>query len=254
MPSAPLSNSRVASEYSPLGILAIGAMPASSAAMAICDAVSIDIALCSRSRKSQSKPAVFIALAISTERAARTPNPSESSPRSSRSRALLRTAGGPEEDSGTSARQVVDQIADIIAIGRGDEQVGGAARDRHAVIAHHQQVSLRLQQHEGDERIGPLAFRPKKALVAFRADDDHHVGGGIGLGPRDVAPADRAAAGPHLDIGQAAIADRPRDGGPGAAQAVELDGAAGRVAVMADAPAGDRAQIGFHRVHGFPFG
>src|SRR3982075_1859651 len=128
MPSAPLSNSRVASEYSPLGTRTIGAIPASSAAMAICDAVSIDIALCSRSRKSQSKPAVFIALAISTERAARSPRPS-------RSRALLRTAGRPGEESGTSARQVVDQIADIIAIGRGDEQVGGAGRDRHAALA-----------------------------------------------------------------------------------------------------------------------
>src|ERR1700730_5398590 len=143
MPSAPLSRSRVASEYSPFGTRTIGAMPASSPAFASCAAVSIDMALCSRSRNSQSKPAVFIALAISTERAVRTPKPSETSPRARRSRATLRIAG-----SVMSARQVVDQVGDIVAVRRGDEQVGRAARARHAVLAHDQEIALPLQQHE----------------------------------------------------------------------------------------------------------
>src|SRR5580704_16847612 len=132
MPSTPLSSSRVASEYSPLGTRAIGAMPASSAAIASCDAVSIDMALCSRSRNSQSKPAVFAALAISTDFATRTPKTSATSPRARRSRALLATRGEAEVGDIVSARQVVDQIRNVVAIGGGDEEVGRAARARHA--------------------------------------------------------------------------------------------------------------------------
>src|ERR1700722_3761362 len=93
MPSAPLSSTRVAMEYSPFGTRTIGAMPASSAATAICAAASIDIVPCSRSRNSQSKPAVFMAMAISTLRVMRTPVPSDSSPCSSFSRATLRIVG-----------------------------------------------------------------------------------------------------------------------------------------------------------------
>src|SRR5262245_19459285 len=62
-------------------------MPASRPATASAAAVSIDMAPCSKSRNSQSKPAVRIALAISTERATRMPNPSDTSPFSSRCRA-----------------------------------------------------------------------------------------------------------------------------------------------------------------------
>ena len=84
-----MSSSRVAIEYSPFGTRASGAMPASSAAVAICAAASIDMVPCSRSSNSQSNPADFIAMAISTLRVIRTPQPSDSSPFSSRSRAIL---------------------------------------------------------------------------------------------------------------------------------------------------------------------
>ena len=57
----------------------MGAMPESWAATAISQAVSIDIAPCSRSRNSQSKPAAFITLMMSTLRTSRTPMPIASS-------------------------------------------------------------------------------------------------------------------------------------------------------------------------------
>src|ERR1700737_790309 len=94
MPSAPLSSARVAIAYWPFGTRAIGAMPASSAAVEICAHASSDITPCSISRNSQSKPATAIALAISTLRVMRTPTPSDSWPCSSFSRATLRTAAG----------------------------------------------------------------------------------------------------------------------------------------------------------------
>src|SRR6516225_8076499 len=78
MTSAPLSNARVAIEYSPFGTRAIGAMPASSAAVEICAQASSDITPCSMSRNSQSKPATAMALAISTLRVMRTPTPGDS--------------------------------------------------------------------------------------------------------------------------------------------------------------------------------
>jgi hypothetical protein len=77
----------------PFGTRAIGAMPASSAAVEICAQASSDITRCSMSRNSQSKPASAMALAISTLRVMRTPTPSDSWPCSSFSRATLRTAG-----------------------------------------------------------------------------------------------------------------------------------------------------------------
>jgi hypothetical protein len=64
--------------YSPLGTRAIGAIPASSAAMEIWAQASSDMTPCSISRNSQSKPATAIALAISTLRVIRTPTPSDS--------------------------------------------------------------------------------------------------------------------------------------------------------------------------------
>ena len=93
MPSAPLSSARVAIAYSPFGTRAIGAIPASSAAVEICAQASSDITPCSISRNSQSKPATAIALAISTLRVMRMPTPSDSLPCSSFSRATLRTVG-----------------------------------------------------------------------------------------------------------------------------------------------------------------
>src|SRR6266446_2876917 len=75
MPSAPPSRQRVASASSPAGTRTSGAMPASSAATEIEYAVSTEVGPCSRSMNSQSKPAVFITLAISTPRTARTPIP-----------------------------------------------------------------------------------------------------------------------------------------------------------------------------------
>ena len=59
-------------------------MPASWAATAIWVATSRSMALCSMSMNSQSKPAVFMALPMSTVRACRTPTPMASSPASSR--------------------------------------------------------------------------------------------------------------------------------------------------------------------------
>ena len=53
-------------------------MPESCAAIEISQAVSIDIAPCSRSRNSQSKPAAFITLMMSTLRTSRTPMPTAS--------------------------------------------------------------------------------------------------------------------------------------------------------------------------------
>ena len=94
MPSAPLSSARVAIAYSPLGTRAIGAMPASSAAVEIWAQASSDMTPCSMSRNSQSKPATAIALAISTLRVMRMPTPSDSWPASSFSRAALRTVAG----------------------------------------------------------------------------------------------------------------------------------------------------------------
>ena len=63
------------------------AMPASSAAVAICAQASSDMTPCSMSRNSQSKPVTAIALAISTLRVMRMPRPSDSWPCSSFSRA-----------------------------------------------------------------------------------------------------------------------------------------------------------------------
>ena len=77
MPSTPLSSARVAIEYSPFGTRAIGAMPASSAAVAIWAQLSSDMTPCSMSRNSQSNPATAIALAISTLRVMRMPTPSD---------------------------------------------------------------------------------------------------------------------------------------------------------------------------------
>jgi len=94
IPSAPLSSARVAIAYSPFGTRAIGAMPASKAAVEICAQASSDITPCSISRNSQSNPATAIALAISTLRVMRTPTPSDSWPCSSFSRATLRTMAG----------------------------------------------------------------------------------------------------------------------------------------------------------------
>src|SRR5438552_1058618 len=71
IPSAPLSRARVAIEYSPLGTRAIGAIPASSAAVEICAQASSDMTPCSISRNSQSKPATAMAFAISTLRVMR---------------------------------------------------------------------------------------------------------------------------------------------------------------------------------------
>src|SRR5258708_14449769 len=53
-------------------------MPESCEATAISQAVSIDMAPCSRSRNSQSKPAAFITLMMSTLRTRRTPMPTAS--------------------------------------------------------------------------------------------------------------------------------------------------------------------------------
>src|SRR6476620_4349554 len=53
-------------------------MPESWAATQISAAVSIDITPCSRSRNSQSKPAAFITLMMSTLRTSRTPMPTAS--------------------------------------------------------------------------------------------------------------------------------------------------------------------------------
>ena len=79
MPCAPPSSARVAIQYWLSGTRTIGAMPVSSAATDISQAVSIDMELCSRSRNSQSKPAVSMILAVSTLRAWRSTMPSESS-------------------------------------------------------------------------------------------------------------------------------------------------------------------------------
>src|ERR1700733_13562908 len=94
MPRAPLCGARVAVAYSPFGTRAIGAMPASSAAVAICAQASSDITPCSMSRNSQSNPETVIALAISTLRVMRMPTPSDKLPCSSFSRATLRTGAG----------------------------------------------------------------------------------------------------------------------------------------------------------------
>ena len=56
----------------------MGAMPESCAATEIAQVVSIDIDPCSRSRNSQSKPAAFITLMMSTLRTRRTPIPTAS--------------------------------------------------------------------------------------------------------------------------------------------------------------------------------
>ena len=90
-PRAPASSTRVAIVCCMNGTRTIGEIPVSSEATAIVVANSIDIGPCSRSMNSQSKPLVFIILAISTVRAVLIPTPSDISPFSSRSRATLRT-------------------------------------------------------------------------------------------------------------------------------------------------------------------
>src|SRR5215813_12557343 len=94
IPSAPLSKARVAIAYSPFGTRAMGAIPASSAAVEICAHASSDMTPCSISRNNQSKPATAMALAISTLRVMRTPTPSANWPCSSFSRATLWTVVG----------------------------------------------------------------------------------------------------------------------------------------------------------------
>ena len=79
MPRAPPSRTRVAIVSSPYGTRTMGAMPESCAAIAISQAVSIDIDPCSRSMNSQSKPAAFMTFTMSTLRTNRMPMPIDSS-------------------------------------------------------------------------------------------------------------------------------------------------------------------------------
>src|SRR4051812_36690736 len=115
MPSAPLSSARVAIAYSPFGTRAIGAMPASRAAVAIWAQASSDMTPCSMSRNSQSTPATAIALAISTLRVMRTPTPNDNCPCSSFSRAGFVTAAV----IGGSSMRLGYSLAARVAVGIG---------------------------------------------------------------------------------------------------------------------------------------
>src|SRR6266446_3343531 len=74
------------------------------------------------------------------------------------------------------ARQIIDQFGHIIDIGGRHEQIGEAASLRDPLISSRMQVCIRLQQYEGDQHIGLPPIGTKQPLVAFRADDDDHIG------------------------------------------------------------------------------
>jgi hypothetical protein len=94
-----------------VGTRAIGAMPASNAAVAIWAQASSDMTPCSISRNSQSKPATAIALAISTLRVRRTPTPNDNWPCSSFPRGIPAAIPAPSKANRIPASSSAVRIA-----------------------------------------------------------------------------------------------------------------------------------------------
>ena len=91
MPSAPPSSTRAMYSGAIAGTRTNGAMPSARAAMQICEVVSSEKLLCSRSTYIVSNPAALAIAAISTPRTSRAVMDATTPPRASFSRTELRT-------------------------------------------------------------------------------------------------------------------------------------------------------------------
>src|ERR1043166_9655340 len=239
MPSAPLSSARVAMEYSPFGTRTIGASPASSAPTAIWQAVSRVSEPCSRSMNSQSKPAVFIALATSTVRVNLMPTPSDNSPRSSRSRARLRTVSMnvPSAVPGGRRNSAPRRGLHSSAGGRGAVAGTERALHQHDVEPAAEFESGRLQRADHTE--AQRAVEPDRGRVAAVADHGDHLAEAAALARFEQRLEQRAAD--ALTLAAGLDVDRVLDG-------VAVGGArpvGGGIGIADDAPAllGDEVGI-----------
>src|ERR671912_289971 len=150
-------------------------MPESCAAVATSQAVSIDIEPCSRSRNSQSKPAAFITLMISTLRTSRTPMPTASWFFLSRALAALTAIAMVrfyEQALGFNVERKLDRIS-LVQMRAGASLLDLIAAERPQEAANMDHLCFRIEPFDRDAivtRLAPFGISVGETVERYGAE------------------------------------------------------------------------------------
>src|ERR1700758_1308512 len=106
-----------------------------------------------------------------------------------------------------SAREIADQVADIIGVGRRDEEIAMIAGAGKLLVGDDQRIGHFLHENERDQGIRFVVVAVEQDLVAFATNDHDHIDAGIGGGARYFLPADAPLTGSHRHIRTGMTAD-----------------------------------------------